>query len=251
MTQPPADTLLFDVPAPVPPVEQLLLLAGQYTRHNDTLDLAIASPTEPDPQTHAAPAQQLASETSAAIIAVLDQHPCPGPDLSGALVRLSQLAYLSAQSVGHAAHKARELTALAPQDIVASTAHIAQEQDRGRSGTSAPPAEQLTPAHRTALHDIARGHAVVTESMGRQYVNNRGPRILISTLRHLESTGLVDRAEGSAAPAFKGGPPLDRLRLTPAGVTTVASFIGLPPAGTTAPTRMVPPSPAQSTSRSR
>ncbi|MEV0577103.1 hypothetical protein [Streptomyces sp. NPDC050392] len=251
MTQPPADTFLFDVPVPVPPVEQLLLLASQYTRHNDTLDLALASPTEPDPQTHAASARQLASETSAAITAVLDQQPCPSPDLSDALVRLNQLAYLSAQSAGHTAHKARELTALAPQDIVTSTAHIVLEQDRGRSGTSAPPAERLTPAHCAALHDIAQGRAVVTKSMGRQYVNNRGPRILVSTLRHLESTGLVDRAEGSAAPAFKGGPPLDRLRLTPAGMTAVASFIGLPPAGTNTPPRMVTPAPAQSPSRSR
>ncbi|MFJ6438658.1 hypothetical protein [Streptomyces sp. NPDC091416] len=249
MTQPPADTLLFDVPVPVPPVEQLLLLAGRYTRHNDALDLALASPTDPDPQTHAASARQLASETSAAITAVLDQQ--PGPDLSDALVRLNQLAYLSAQSAGHNAHMARELTALAAQDIVTCASHIAQEPDRGRSGTSAPPAERLNPTHRAALHDIARGRAVVTESMGRQYVNNRGPRILISTLRHLESNGLVDRAEGSAAPAFKGGPPLDRLRLTPAGMTAVASFIGLPPAGSTAPTRVVPPSPAQSPSRGR
>ncbi|MER7728507.1 hypothetical protein [Streptomyces sp. NPDC096323] len=243
MTHSPAEALLFEVPVPVPPVEQLLLLAGQYTRHNDTLDRALASPTEPDPHAHAASAQQLASETSAAIIAVLDQHPCPGPDLSNALVRLSQLAYLSAQSVGHTAHKARELTALAPQDIVTSTAHIAQEQDRGHSGASAPPADRLPPAHRTALHDIARGHAVVTESMGRQYVNNRGPRILISTLRHLESTGLVDRAERSAAPAFKGGPPQDRLRLTPAGVRAVAALVGHRPATTAAPTQMSPPNP--------
>ncbi|WP_326682048.1 hypothetical protein [Streptomyces sp. NBC_01237] len=164
------------------------------------------------------------------------------------MVRLHQLTYLSAQSAGHTAHKARELTALAPQDIVTSAARIAQEPGRDRSGA---PAELLAPAHCAALYEITRGRAVVTESMGRRYVNSRGPRILISTLRHLESNGLVDCTEGSAAPAFKGAPPLDRLRLTPAGATAVASFIGLPPARPAAPTRVVPPAPVQLPSRGR
>ncbi|WP_326740367.1 hypothetical protein [Streptomyces sp. NBC_01022] len=251
MTHPHADSLLFDVPVPVPPVEQLLLLAGQYTLHNDTLDLALASPTEPDPAAHGASARQLATETSAAITAVLNQHSSIQPDLSDTLIRLNQLAYLSAHSADQKAHLARELTALAPQDIVTSAARIAQEPGRDRSGAPASPAELLTPAHCAALYEVARGRAVVTESMGRQYVNSRGPRILISTLRHLESNGLVDRAEGSAAPAFKGAPPLDRLRLTPAGATAVASFIGLPPATTAASSRVVPPAPVQSPSRSR
>lgn len=250
MTEPPADTFLFEIPAPPTPVERLLLLAGQYTLHNDTLDLGLAASTDPDPATHVASARRLASETSTAISAVIDQQPHINPDLSDALVRLSQLAYLSAQS-GHDPRMARDLTALAPEAIVNSAARIAQELGRGRSGASTAQKEHLTPLRCLALYEIARGHVVVTESVDRQYVHSRGIRVPISTVRHLESHGLINRAGGSAAPAFKGGPPQDRVRLTPAGVTAVASFIGLPPASTSTPTGVVPPSPVQPASRSR
>ena len=63
MTTPPANALLFEVPAPPTPVERLLALAAHYTQHNDTLDLLLTSPTEPDPGAHVASAQRLASET--------------------------------------------------------------------------------------------------------------------------------------------------------------------------------------------
>ncbi|CAM5385391.1 putative protein OS=Streptomyces fumanus OX=67302 GN=GCM10018772_25040 PE=4 SV=1 [Streptomyces fumanus] len=45
MTPPAPDgTPLFDVdvPMPRPPVEQLLALAGLYTRHNDRIDLLLS-----------------------------------------------------------------------------------------------------------------------------------------------------------------------------------------------------------------
>ncbi|MFI9719800.1 hypothetical protein ACIHFE_09120 [Streptomyces sp. NPDC052396] len=48
MTTPPSDALLFEVPAPLTPIERLLVLADQYTRHNDAIDYPnLSSPRAP------------------------------------------------------------------------------------------------------------------------------------------------------------------------------------------------------------
>jgi hypothetical protein len=87
MTTPPADGLLFEVPAPPTPVERLLLLADHYVRHNDMLDL-LRTGSEPEPEAHVASAHQLASATHAAIKAVTDERLYENSELSGAVVRL-------------------------------------------------------------------------------------------------------------------------------------------------------------------
>lgn len=236
MTTPPGDDLLFEVPAPPTPVERLLLLAGHYTQHNDTLDIVLGAPTPPDPDAHVTSAQKLAAETRAAIKAVTSQPLFENIELSDALVRLKQLAYMSTEAARHAPRLARELTALAPEAVIDSAARIAAETRRRNWSPCVTPEEQLTVTQCSALQEIARGHVVVTGSLDREYVHCREVRVLISTLRSLDSLGLTARTPNAAAPAFIGGTPQDRVHLTAAGTTALAAAIGLPPAATAAPT---------------
>ncbi|MYT96636.1 MULTISPECIES: hypothetical protein [unclassified Streptomyces] len=235
MTQPPADALLFEVPPPPTPTERLLALAGRYTHHNDTLDLLLAESTEPDPDSHVEAAQGLATETLAAIKAIYDERLYESAELSDAIARLKQLAYLSTASAGHGPQLARELTALAPEAVLDSATRVAGEIRRRRWSNATPPDESLSAAQHTALHEIARGHVVVTGSADRQYVHHRTARVLISTVRSLEAKDLVARKAKSASPAYIGGPPQDRVHLTPAGVTVLATVLALPPATTAGP----------------
>ncbi|MFF3460290.1 hypothetical protein ACFYXH_39610 [Streptomyces sp. NPDC002730] len=93
-----------------------------------------------------------------------------------------------------------------------------------------------------------------TSSLGREFLRSREPKVLMSTLRALETKGLAERTPRSAHAAYVGGPPLDRVRLTSAGITALASLIGSPPARpSTAPGTTPHPLPAtaQATTRSR
>ncbi|KPI02842.1 hypothetical protein OK074_4992 [Actinobacteria bacterium OK074] len=229
MTAPP-DEVLFEVPAPPSTVERLLDLAAHFTQHNDTLDIVLGRADQPASDAHAASARRLASATGAAVKAIHGEQLYESPELSDALVRLGQLAYLSAASADHGPRPARALTALAPEAVVDCAAQVAAEIRRRRWNTSAPPDQRLTDAQCTALKEIARGHIVVTGSLGRQYVHSRQTRVLISTLRSLESHNLADRRPRSASPAHLGGPPQDRVLLTPAGTRAVASILPLSPA---------------------
>jgi hypothetical protein len=74
MTTPPTESLLFDVPPPLTPVERLLHLADQYTWHNDALDILLRTATETEPQAHVASAQRLASDTRIAVKAIHDER---------------------------------------------------------------------------------------------------------------------------------------------------------------------------------
>ncbi|MFD7017484.1 hypothetical protein [Streptomyces sp. NPDC059928] len=274
MTQPPAEGLLFDVPVPPTPVERLLILADHFTRHNDTLDLLPSSSARPDLEAPAASARHLADQTRAAIKAVGDQQLYQSAELIDAVVRLKQLAYLSGEAARHLTDTAtipptpapvtdgaladvpgavqgritlaRELTALAPEAAVESATRIAREIRRRRPPTATAAAE-LTALQHSALQEIVRGHIAVTESLGRQYVHSRDTRVLVSTLRSLEAKGLITRAAKSAPPAYYGGPPPDRVRLTTPGTTALAARIGLPPATPTTAVRpaLTPPSPAR------
>ncbi|WP_282793121.1 hypothetical protein [Streptomyces sp. CC224B] len=237
MTHPPAAELLFEVPPPPTPVERLLALADRYTQHNDLLDLVLADNAEPDPATHVTSAQQLTSETLYAIKAVDDQQLYESADLSDAMVRLRQLAYLSTASEAERPQLARELTALAPEAVLDSATRVAGEMRRRRWSNAAVPDASFSDAQHTALHEIARGHVVVTGSADRRYVHHRTARLLISTLRSLEAKDLIARKAKSAAPAYIGGPPQDRVHLTPAGVTALATVLALPPAATAGPSR--------------
>ncbi|MGW0312699.1 hypothetical protein [Streptomyces flavidovirens] len=252
-TTPPADGLLFEVPTPPTPVERLLLLADHYVRHNDMLDRLLRTGSELEPEAHVASAHQLASVTHAAIKAVTDERLYESSELTDAVVRLQQLAYLSSASAEHRLPMARALTALAPEAAVDCATSVAGEIRRRRWSATDDPDQQLTATQYTALWEIARGHVVATSSLGRQYVHYRDARVLIGTLRSLEAKDLVERVPKSAPSAYSGGPLQDRVRLTSAGATALASAIGLPRDARAAPsTALAPvPTPAQTAARSR
>ncbi|MER5826165.1 hypothetical protein ABT086_28865 [Streptomyces mirabilis] len=231
MTTPPTESLLFDVPPPLTPIERLLHLADQYTRHNDALDILLRTATEPEPQAHVASAQRLASDARIAVKAIHDERLYGSTELTECVVRLKQLAFLCAASADLGVQAARELTALAPEAAVGCAAALAAETRRRHWSTAIAPDERLTAAQRTALVQIACGHVVASSSLGREFTRSREPKILMSTLRALESKDLAERTPNSAPGAYIGGPPQDRVRLTPAGITALASVIGLPPTG--------------------
>ncbi|MFE0836369.1 hypothetical protein ACFW33_29020 [Streptomyces sp. NPDC058830] len=240
MTTPP-EGFLFDVAVPPTPVERLLL-SDQYVQHNDMLDRLLRAHPPSEPNAHAASAQRLASATRTALKAVTDGRLTRSPDLSDAVVRLEQLAFLSSASADQQLPMARTLTALAPEAAMGCANTLAYEIRR-RRGTAAGdgPEHTLTAAHHTALWEIACGNVVVTSSLGRQNVHYRDERVLMGTLRALEAKGLAERVPKSAPAAYVGGPLQDRVRLTPAGTTALATAISSPP------TRRVPgttPAPA-------
>ncbi|MEU3742540.1 hypothetical protein AB0E78_36465 [Streptomyces sp. NPDC032198] len=254
MTQPPVDALLFDMPPPPTPVERLLHLASQYTQHNDSLDLLLRPTNPPAPEAHTDSAQRLAAATQAAIKAVQGERLYESDELTEVIMRLRQLAFLADASVELSAGSARELTALAPEATVASAVTLAGEIRRRRWATAPTPDDRLGAVHRTALAEIACGHVVASSSLGREFTRSREPKVLMSTLRGLETKGLAERAMGSAPAAYIGGPPLDRVRLAPAGVTALASVLGLPAAGSSPAPATTPrplPTAAQATARSR
>lgn len=250
MTTPPADGLLFEMAAPPTPVERLMLLADQYVGHNDTLDRLLRAGSLSEPDAHLASAQRLASATRTALKAVTDEQLYESHELSDAVVRLQQLAFLSSASAEHRLPMARTLTALAPEAAMGCADSVAREIRRRRWSTTDAPDHQLTATQHTALWEIACGHVVATSSLGRQYVHYRGERVLIGTLRSLEANALAERVPKSASSAYLGGPLQDRVRLTAAGTTALAAAISRPPT-TTAPGTTPAPAAAKTATRSR
>ncbi|GGU13716.1 hypothetical protein [Streptomyces violascens] len=254
MTEPPAETLLFDVPPPPTPVERLLHLADQYTQHNDALGLLLRATDPPAPDAHAVCAQRLATNTRSAIRAIQGERLYESEELSEIVMRLKQLAFLAGASADLRTGPARELTALAPEAAVNCAMTLAAETRRRRWATAPTPEDRLSPVQRTALTEIACGHVVASSSLGREFTRSREPKVLMSTLRALETKGLAERAAGTAHAAYIGGPPQDRVRLTSAGINALASVIALPPAGPSAAPGTTPrplPATAQATTRSR
>ncbi|WP_327669541.1 MULTISPECIES: hypothetical protein [unclassified Streptomyces] len=241
MTPPPPDeNLLFDVAALPTPVERLLLLADQYVQHNDMLDCLLRNGTPPEPNAHVASAQQLAAATRTALKVLTDERLFQSRDLSDAVVRLQQLAFLSDASADQQLPTARVLTALAPNAAMGCANTLAHESRRRRSTANDGPGQPLSAAHATALWEVACGNVVATSSLGRQYVHYRDERILIGTLRSLEAKGLAVRAAKSAPSAYIGGPLQDRVRLTLAGTTALAAAISSPLAPTAPGTTPAP-----------
>ncbi|AKH83907.1 hypothetical protein AA958_18805 [Streptomyces sp. CNQ-509] len=229
-----ADALLFDVPTPV---ERLLHLADQYTRHNDMLDLhlaKLAADAAPGDNTHADSAKQLAYDTRTAITAIRAERLYASTEMTEILARLTQLAFLSTASASHDVRTARDLTALAADASVGCAAALATEMRR-RGAMATAPDDRLSAERRTALAEIARGHVTVSNLFDRERAQSRRHnRVRLSTLRALEKHHLADRDPSSAPATYIGGPPQDRIRLTPAGITALASVIALPqpPPGT-------------------
>ncbi|MGQ4435323.1 MULTISPECIES: hypothetical protein [unclassified Streptomyces] len=253
MTTPPDDeNLLFDVATPPTPVERLLLLADQYVQHNDMLDSLLRSKAPTEPDAHVTPAQQLAAATRTALKSLTDERHFQSRDLSDAVHRLQQLAFLSTASADQDLPVARMLTALAPDAALGCADTLAREIRRRRLPVNDGPHPPLAAAHSTALWEIARGNVVATNSLGRQYVHYRDERVLIRTLRALEAGGLAERVPKAAPSAYVGGPLQDRVRLTSTGASALAAVISCPPSRTSTGTTRAPgPTAATTSTRSR
>ncbi|THC47326.1 winged helix-turn-helix transcriptional regulator [Streptomyces sp. A1499] len=248
----PGEGLLFDVSAPPTSVERLLLLADRSVQHNDMLDRLLRAGAPSGPHAHAASAHQLAAATRAALTAVTDERLCQSHDLSDAMARLQQLAFLSSAAADQQLPMARTLTALAPAAAMGCADTFAHEIRRRHGNSSDAPDHGLTATLRTALWEIACGNVVTTSALGRQYVHYRDERVLISTLRALEANGLAERVPTSAPSAYVGGPLQDRVRLTAAGTTALASTLSNPPARSAPGTYPAPaPTAASTAARSR
>ncbi|MFC9856262.1 MULTISPECIES: hypothetical protein [unclassified Streptomyces] len=250
MTTPPDEGILFDVAAPPTPVERMLLLADQSVQHNDMLDRLLRAGSPSEPNAHVASAQRLATATRTALKAVTEERLFQSHDLSEALVRLQQLAFLSSASADQQLPMARTLTALAPEAAMGCANTLAHKVRGHRWTASDGAGHGLTAAHHTALWEIACGNVVATSSLGRQYVHYRDERVLIGTLRTLEAKGLAERVPKSAPSAYVGGTLQDRVRLTPAGTTALAAAISSPPARR-APGAIPAPTAAKTAARSR
>ncbi|MFD3760485.1 hypothetical protein [Streptomyces sp. NPDC058622] len=254
-----AATAPLPVPEPAPPavpdlpspVVRLLALGDQFTQHND--HLSRLRPAYGAARGHAS-AQFLVSTCLEAVQAIEDQPMYGNVSMTEATIRIKQLAVLTGQAVRHLAEAkallgasasesgppsrdgeierqiqlARELTALAPVAAVESASAVASEIHRRRS-TSTTATDGLAPAEQAALHATARGHVVIGRSQGQDSVHSRGSSVHIDSVRALEGRGLIAIEPASAPPAFNGGPPRDRVRLTLSGALSVAAFLGHSP----------------------
>lgn len=242
VTTPPDEGLLFEVPTPV---EQLLRLAGECTRHNDAIDVLLSAGAGADSVAHAASARTLAHDTHGALRAIRDQRLNSSMELAHAQIRLRQLGFLSAVSADYDPAAARELTALATDTVMDSARVVALQMLRRAPTGQRAPAARLTTIQHSALEQIARGHVVANSSLGREYTRSREPKVSMSILRSLEAESLAERAPATACPAYHGGPLQDRVRLTPAGIATLATVLARSaPQQNTGPSATAVPLPA-------
>ncbi|MEU8678005.1 hypothetical protein [Streptomyces sp. NPDC048560] len=236
---------------PPSPVVRLLALADQFTQYND--HLARLRPAYGAARGHTS-ATFLVSACTEAVQAIQDQ-PIPATvAVTDAAIRIKQLAYLTAGAARHLAEAkdllgapasgsdqergtqeinrqialAQELTALGPAAALEAATAVALEMHRS-SLTGATAAGCLTPAERTALYAAARGHLAIGRSGGREHIHSRSRTVHIDTVLALEHQGLTAREPASAPPAFDGGPPQDRVRLTLSGAMAVAAQLGRAP----------------------
>ncbi|MFD6434355.1 hypothetical protein [Streptomyces venezuelae] len=242
MTTPSDEGLLFEVPTPI---EQLLRLAGQCTRHDDAIDVLLSTGAAADSVAHAASARTLAHDTHAALRAIRDRRLNSSIELAHAQIRLRQLACLSAVSADYDPAAAREPTALATDTVMDGAGVVARQMMRRDPTDQRAPAARLTPIQHSALEQIARGHVVANSSLGREYTRSHEPKVSMSTLRSLEAENLAERTPATACPAYHGGPLQDRVRLTPADIATLATILARPaPQQNTSPSATAVPLPA-------
>ncbi|MCZ4103536.1 hypothetical protein [Streptomyces sp. H39-C1] len=248
-------------PPPTAP-EQLLELAGDFSRHNDALTALTATGPSATSNVlqHVAFTQCLARETLTAIAVIKRQPLHHTHQVQDALVRLKQLAYLTTEAADHlldavdlmraareqgagspdqlAAHPeplraafrriqlARELTALAPEAVVEAAEHIARESHRQKAAEPHPQEIRLSLAQYTALRAAASGHVLATDLFGKQSASIRSTRIPISTLRSLQAKHLLQHE--MLPPAHRDAAHQSRIRLSPAGVAALAALRSWP-----------------------
>ncbi|MEV7888433.1 hypothetical protein ACWD3I_29800 [Streptomyces sp. NPDC002817] len=237
--------------------ERLLALGTAYTRHHDALSGLLHSGTR-SPHAfarHVPRTQALAREA-------LDVPPLLhgmslyfSPDVRSGLDRIKQLATPAATAADHlldavdflhdapppttslesmtVSHRralweagrhiglALQLTALGADDCLDTAALFARQLHRQKIA----PEHQLlplSPTQHTTLSAVARGCVSVHHEDGKVWTDRGEARVPISTVRALETRGLVLR-ETCPRPARQ-----DRIHLTPDGRRTLAASLGRP-----------------------
>ncbi|MEE1744100.1 hypothetical protein [Streptomyces sp. JV184] len=242
---------LFDLPS-LP--ERLITLADDFIVHGDLLKaLAATGHLQGSALRQQIPTTQELVVLTLGVRESIDGTLRSTPAVVDASLRLRQTAYLAAgaaeelrgllilNDAGHsvAAHQAgmaKDLTALGAETCVALAETIAVETLRQRVAQTRESAPVLSSADLPAMHAVARGKAHVTLMLGRQYISNDdGARLSINTIRGLETRALIQRED-----ADQEGKP-QRLRLTAAGVSALASAFGQAPS--TTPGHQSSPSP--------
>ncbi|MFD5111666.1 hypothetical protein ACFWNG_05015 [Streptomyces sp. NPDC058391] len=245
------------MPTDVPPLpERLLILAGTYTRHNDAL--AADGPT-PVPGLQAdIPATERLTETVLSMIDAVRSQPLVRTlDVRDVEIQLRQLAFLTSAAADHllnareitdaaraespdntdpyhsslrartdAARQVQtafELTALGPATSADAAEALAAAMRRQRLDfASAGRQVNLSAAQHTALRAVARGHVEIYEAAGRHYANSHDDRLLLTTLRSLESKQLIQYEDRP------GSTNRRRAHLTATGRQTLTAGYGLP-----------------------
>ncbi|GGU55060.1 hypothetical protein GCM10010211_19680 [Streptomyces albospinus] len=253
---------------PLSPPEALLALGADYNRHNDALNsLAIMEINRPNPATAVSqliPRTRHLTHSALHIVDALNhQRMYHSPGIRSAYARIRQLAHLALDAADHLLDAedilddarvgapsedgppltlqearsevrdrlvlVRDLTALGADDTLATAELLATEMRRQRLL----PAGQLldlSPAQHTALRAVAQGHVTIDRHNDKPRVSRDDLRISISTIRSLETRGLVGREE---TPRVLHD---ERIHLTSDGCRTLAAGFGQvrPPALTTA-----------------
>ncbi|MFD9817508.1 hypothetical protein [Streptomyces violascens] len=134
------------------------------------------------------------------------------------------------------------LTALGASDALATAElFVTERRRRGFVPEHRPPA--LSPAQATTLRAVARGDAAITS--GKPYLRREDIRVSISTIRALESRGLVTRED--CPDYFRD----ERVHLTSAGRRGLAASFARPRPTALTTTRPAAPAPAAAVSHSR
>lgn len=146
------------------------------------------------------------------------------------------------QEIGHRFTLVAELTALGAFDAVATAEqYVAERRHYGYLPEHQPPA--LSRTQSSTLHAIARGD--VTISDGRPYHRREGVRFSISTIRALETRGLITREDCQLWLVD------ERVHLSPAGRRDLAASFAHPRPPALATTRPAAHRPTASTTRAR
>jgi hypothetical protein len=280
----PKDGQLFAVPAPPGLPEQLLVLASAFVRHADLFaDHALDCPTSEEQLSAAVTSSdRLAVQSRDLALTVLRQLPPYRVEVHETVARLRQLSRL-AESVTSQLHLiqgiftnrstnlpegappslpdqtgktvrllikiARDLTALAPGDLLDGAEALAREiQRRDFSSGPAPDGYRLTAPQYGALHSVARGHVALAQSFGKWHVNSR-TSLSLSTIRSLEKQGLLEATPIPAA--YLGFDAESRVHLTSAGRAHLAAGLALLTAPSPRTSLPAKPFPAPAAGRQR
>ncbi|MGW5442764.1 hypothetical protein [Streptomyces asiaticus] len=212
---------------PTAPAEHLLLLASDFTRHNDALSrIRLTGSSPATALTRQTALTQHLADSALHIVDVLNAQPMyHSPAIRTVYARVRQLAHLATdaadrlleavdilddaraeiplqgegplltyrQALGEAGARLTlvpDLTALGAQDaLVTAELFVTERRRRGVHPLHQPPA--LSTAQDTALRAVAQGEVTIADDKPR--VRRDDARVSISTIRSLESRGLVTR----------------------------------------------------------